>query len=84
VIDTHAHLDAIDADAAVERAREAGVTRILTVGTDLSGCRRALELSERHDGVSAILGIHPHESGNAGEADLEELRRLHAHPPSWS
>ncbi len=81
MIDTHAHLDALDdPDAVVARAREAGVTRILTVGTDLPGCRRALELSERHDGVSAILGIHPHESGNAGEADLEELRRLHAHP----
>ncbi len=47
MIDTHAHLDALDdSDAAVARARAVGVTRILTVGTDLAGCRRALELSE--------------------------------------
>ncbi|HXH96271.1 MAG TPA: TatD family hydrolase, partial [Gaiellaceae bacterium] len=63
MIDTHAHLDALDdPGAAVERARDVGVTRILTVGTDLDGCRRALELSDAHEGVFAILGIHPHEA----------------------
>jgi TatD DNase family protein len=81
VIDTHAHLSALDdADAAVARAQEAGVTRILTVGTDVEDCRRALELAERHEGVFAILGIHPHESGTATEEDLAELRALLGHP----
>jgi TatD DNase family protein len=81
VIDTHAHLAALDdPDDAVARAAGAGVTRILTVGTDVEDCRRALALSERHDGVSAILGIHPHEAGTATTGDLEELRDLLQHP----
>jgi TatD DNase family protein len=81
VIDTHAHLTALgDADAAIERAADAGVTRILTVGTSLQDCRSALELAERHDGVSAVLGIHPHEAASAAARDLTELRGLLAHP----
>jgi TatD DNase family protein len=82
VIDTHAHLDALDDDPAdvVARAREAGVTRILTVGTDVAGCRRALELAEQYDEVYAILGIHPHAAGDATDADVAEVRELLAHP----
>lgn len=81
MIDTHAHLDALDdTDAAVARARDGGVTTILTVGTDVAGCRRALELAERHEGVFAILGIHPHEAGSTTEADVAELRKLLEHP----
>jgi TatD DNase family protein len=81
VIDTHAHLTALDdADEAVARAAEAGVTRILTVGTDVEDCRRAISLAERHVGVFAILGIHPHEAGTAAARDLTALRDLLAHP----
>jgi TatD DNase family protein len=81
VIDTHAHLDALDdSDAAVARAREAGVTTILTVGTTVDGCRRAIELAEQHAGVFAILGIHPHESATATAADIAEVRELLGHP----
>ena len=81
MIDTHAHLTSLeDADEAVERAAEAGVTRILTVGTSVDDCRRALALAERHEGVFAILGIHPHDAGTATADDLAALRELHAHP----
>jgi len=81
VIDTHAHLGALDdADEAVGRAAEAGVTRILTVGTDIDDCRRAISLAERHDGVFAILGIHPHEAGTATDDDIAALRDLLEHP----
>src|SRR5436305_7297501 len=81
VIDTHAHLGALDdADEAVDRAAEAGVTRILTVGTDIDDCRRALSLAVRHDGVFAILGIHPHEAGTATDDDIAALRALLEHP----
>ncbi len=79
MIDTHAHLDALDdPDAAVERARKAGVRRILTVGTSPERWRRALALAEAHDEVYAILGVHPHDSGNG--VDVAELRRTQAHP----
>jgi TatD DNase family protein len=81
VIDTHAHLTSLDdADEAIRRAAEAGVTRILTVGTSVADCRRALELAERHAGVFAILGIHPHDAATATEDDLAALRELLAHP----
>ena len=73
MIDTHAHLDHLDdPDAAVARARDAGVMRILTVGTGPGSWPAALELAARHDGVHAILGLHPHEAGTPldGLADL--------------
>jgi TatD DNase family protein len=81
VIDTHAHLTSLDdADEAIARAAEAGVKRILTVGTSVEDGRRALALADRHEGVFAILGIHPHEAGTATDDDLAALRDLHAHP----
>jgi TatD DNase family protein len=81
VIDTHAHLTALDdVDDAIERAAEAGVTRILNVGTSIDDCRRALSLAERHDGVYAVLGIHPHEAGTATDGDIAVLRDLLQHP----
>jgi len=81
VIDTHAHLTSLDdAGEAVRRAAEAGVTRILTVGTSVEDCGRALELADRHQGVFAILGIHPHEAGTATADDLTALRELLTHP----
>jgi TatD DNase family protein len=81
VIDTHAHLDALDDPGdAVARARDAGVTRILTVGTDVAGCRRALELAQALEGVYAILGIHPHAANDATGADVAEVRSLLGHP----
>jgi TatD DNase family protein len=79
VIDTHAHLDALDdPGAAVARAAEAGVERILTVGTTIESCRRALELADAHEGVFAVLGIHPHEAAEEG-ARLDELDPLFRH-----
>ena len=74
MIDTHAHLDALDEDpaAVVARAGAVGVTRILTVGM-----AEAVDLAERFDGVFAVVGVHPHESA---DGDLAEVRRLHEHP----
>lgn len=81
MIDTHAHLEACAGPApeVVARARAAGVDRILAVGTTIETCRSALELAEAEDGVSAILGIHPHEAEREGDR-LDELRELLAHP----
>jgi TatD DNase family protein len=81
VIDTHAHLDAGDepAEKLIERARAAGVHGIVAVGTGIDSCRTALELAERHDGVHAALGIHPHQAGNAEAERLPELRELLRH-----
>ena len=64
---------------AVARAAEAGVAKILTVGTTVEGCRTALELADAHEGVFAILGIHPHEAASEGRR-LGELEPLLRHP----
>ena len=79
MIDTHAHLDACaePADMLVERAREAGVARIVSVGTKESSWRETLRIADRHDGVYAALGIHPHE---AADGDVAALREALHHP----
>jgi TatD DNase family protein len=79
VIDTHAHLGDDAADV-IERARLAGVSRIVTVATTLAGAHQALTLAEEHDGVYAALGIHPHEAASFDTAELIELRALLAEP----
>jgi len=82
VIDTHAHLDACDGDVAavLARAREAGVTRVISVGTDIGSCRETLSICEEEEGVHAALGLHPHGAEKTSERDLDELRTLLAHP----
>jgi len=77
VIDTHAHLGD-DAAEVLDRARVAGVTRVIVVATTVAGAREALALAEHHDGVYASLGVHPHEAGEPG--DLAGLHALLAHP----
>jgi len=76
LIDTHAHLDAcVDAPATlVARARDAGVTRIVAVGSGIESCRAALAVAAKEEGVFAALGIHPHQAAD-GESldDLEQL-----------
>jgi TatD DNase family protein len=82
VIDTHCHLDACDPPDGllVERARERGVTRIATVGTDGPSIGRALDAAGAHDEVVAIVGRHPHETTGFDSADLAEIERAAAHP----
>jgi TatD DNase family protein len=82
VIDTHAHLDACDGDVAavLARARAAGVTRVISIGTSIDSCRATLDLCEREDDVFAALGLHPHDAGNLGARDVAELSVLLRHP----
>ena len=78
MIDTHAHLDGGTSEAAalVRRAKEAGVTRIVAVGSGIESCRAALGLAHELDGVYAALGIHPHQAGSQDATRLAELREL--------
>jgi len=82
VIDSHAHLDACDEDASalVERARAAGVTRTVTIGTGIDSCRAALAIAEANDGVYAALGIDPHQAATPEAQRVDELRELLVHP----
>jgi TatD DNase family protein len=78
VIDTHAHLDACDGDAQdiISRARAAGVTRVVTIGTGIDSCRRALAIAAANDGVTAALGIDPHRAATPDASRVDELRAL--------
>ena len=78
MIDTHAHLDACaePADELVARAREAGVERIVSVGSGIDSCRETLAIAARHEGVFAALGIHPHQAAEPDASRLDELREL--------
>ena len=84
LFDTHAHLHfpefADDLDAVLERARAAGVRRILTIGTDVPTSRAAAALAFREPNVWAAVGIHPHEAADADEAALTEIERLAGGP----
>ena len=54
--------------------------RILTVGTNIATCRWALAFAEQHDGVYAILGIHPHGAGEIDESAVPEVSAMMSHP----
>jgi TatD DNase family protein len=80
LFDSHCHLDdgsfQKDLHAVVNRAAEAGVTKIMTIGVTLETSHRAVAMADSLDGVYAAVGIHPHDAGDATEAGLEELVRL--------
>jgi TatD DNase family protein len=81
VIDSHTHLDSCRVPNAelVAAAAEAGVMRMLTVGTDGASCRAALAAAEDFPQVCAAIGRHPNSSEGFDEADLAELEALAAH-----
>jgi TatD DNase family protein len=80
LIDTHAHLHfpelAADLDAVMARAREAGVTAMVTIGTDRETNPAAVALAEGLASVYATVGIHPHDAAEATEADFAAMERL--------
>lgn len=90
-IDSHAHLEGhkFDQDRAevLARAREAGLERILAIGsgTGPGTLDCAIKIAEQHDWIFATLGIHPHEAKLAGETDYAEMEQLarHAKIMAW-
>jgi len=68
MIDTHAHVHDPafdpDRDEVLARAADAGISKIITVGTDLADSRRALAVAAS-SGLAATIGIHPHEAKDA-------------------
>jgi TatD DNase family protein len=82
MIDSHTHLHLCEPPNAelVEVASEAGVTRMLTVGTDGASCRAALQAAEDFPQVYAAIGRHPQDATGFDDEDLAELQALAAHP----
>ena len=84
LIDTHAHLTfpdfADDLEGLLARATEAGVTRIVTIGTSVESSRRAVALAENHANVFAAIGIHPDHAAEAAPGFIDDLRALAQSP----
>jgi TatD DNase family protein len=82
VNDSHTHLDRGPAPEAelVEQAREAGLTRILTIGMDEESCTKALQATETFPEVFAAIGRHPNDATGYDDAVTERLRELAQHP----
>ena len=80
LIETHAHLDypdfASDLHDVLRRATEAGVARIITIGTSVESSRRAIDLAEKHSNVYAVIGVHPTYAEEAEEDVITPLREL--------
>ena len=80
LVDTHAHLDFHqfdrDRDAVLQRAREADVRTIITIGTDVTTSRAAVDLATRYAGVFATVGMHPHDARALDGDALATLREL--------
>ncbi len=84
LIETHAHLDypdfAPDFDDVLRRANEAGVTRIITIGTSIESSRRAIELAEKYPNIFAVIGVHPTYAGETPDDVMTPLRELAKNP----
>lgn len=85
LFDTHCHLydTAYDADrpAVLERARAAGIGRMLCPATDRQSSEACVELARHYDGIYAAVGIHPQEAGRVQPGDIEAIRRMAEQEP---
>jgi len=84
LIDSHCHLDfpdfAGELDAVVARAREAGVTRMITIGTRIDRAQALVAIAERYADVYFTVGAHPHEAAHEAAEDFAAVRSFAAHP----
>src|SRR5438270_8552259 len=85
-VDSHAHLEMeqfdADRDAMLMRAQEAGIERVLAIGsgTGPGSLDCAIKLAEQNNWIDATIGIHPHEAKLATDADFAELDALSKNP----
>src|SRR5436853_3223818 len=84
LIETHAHLDypdfAPDFDDVLRRANDAGVTRIITIGTSIESSRRAIELAKKYPNIFAVIGVHPTYAEEAPDDVMTPLHELAKSP----
>jgi len=86
LLDSHGHVDGreydADRDAVLARARAAGVTPMIAVGTGrtLEDIARAAALAEREPDMYATAGLHPHDAGRGDEALFSGLEALVRRP----
>jgi TatD DNase family protein len=82
--DTHAHLDypdfADELPQVIERASAAGITKLISIATDLDSGHRALKIAEEFPNVFAVIGWHPSDAPKAPDDIRPALRELARHP----
>jgi len=83
IIDTHAHYDdktfAEDREVLLGTMKTAGIGRIVNMGSSMDACRQTMEMMNQYDFIYGALGVHPCDSGNLTETDMEWLKRQSAH-----
>ena len=83
-VDSHCHVNAErfagDEAAVLDRARAAGLERILVPGWNVASCRRALELVETFDWLDASVGVHPHDAAKVDDAGWREIAAAAVNP----
>jgi len=81
IIDSHCHLDLPDFDYdfndVLQRARDAGISHIITIGTTLSSSGAAIALAKKHPQLWATIGVHPHDVATLSENDYAQLKALY-------
>ena len=84
IVDSHCHLDfpqlADEIDSVIDRARAAGVTRMVTICTKLREAANVRAIAEAHEGVFFAAGTHPMSVSTEPMITVEELVTLAAHP----
>ena len=80
LVDSHCHLQdsqfESDRDDVLDRARQAGVSAFVVIGTDLDSSWRAVDLADSHSDVYAAVGVHPHDAKDLDDRTLGALERL--------
>ena len=83
IVDSHTHLDFPDfegeLDAVIDRARTAGVTRMVTICTKLANEPKVRAIAERYEGVFFTVGTHPMSVAQVPMVTVEELEKLARH-----
>ncbi len=80
MIDVHCHLNfkgfSQDYEEVIKRAVDAGVKKIVNVGTSIESSRKAVELAEKYKELYAIVGIHPHHADKLDKGWDEEILKI--------
>jgi TatD DNase family protein len=78
LIDTHCHLEMdefnVDREAVIQRARDAGIEAMITIGSDMEGNIGGLKLSEKYDFIYSSVGIHPHDAKDFTEDIFNQIK----------
>ena len=84
LVDSHCHLQDAefegDREEVLDRARQAGVSAFVVIGTDLESSWRAVDLADSHSDVYAVVGVHPHNAKGLDAHTLGALERLAQSP----